>query len=123
MKTTILAAVMLTLAAGTVSAKDINVAGQTLSIGGEVDANYTTGTEVYAMDFTQSVGVEAWGVDFSVDHELDLLKLNEAGYDLFRGLDLEAGYSLTSSLRTYGKVSMDKDFEFGDVTVGTAFSF
>tara|TARA_B110000858_G_C17524846_1_gene346459 strand:+ start:95 stop:466 length:372 start_codon:yes stop_codon:yes gene_type:complete len=123
MKTTILAAVMLTLAAGTVSAKDINVAGQTLSIGGEVDANYTTGTELYAMDFTQSVGVEAWGVDFSVDHELDLLKLNEAGYDLFRGVDLEAGYSLTSSLRTYGKVNMDKDFEFGDVTVGTAFSF
>jgi len=122
MKTTIIAA-MLTLAAGTASAADINVAGQTLSIGGEVDANYTTGTEAFAMDFTQSVGVEAWGVDFSVEHELNLLKLNETGYDLFNGVDLEAGYSFTPSLRTYGKVNLDKDFEFGDVTVGTAFSF
>jgi opacity protein-like surface antigen len=123
MKTTILAAAMLTFAAGAASAADLNVAGQTLTIGGEVDANYTTGTEVYAMDFTQTVGVKAWGTDFSVEHELDMLKLNDVGYNLFQGLDLEAGYSLTSSLRAYGKVSTDEDFNFGDVTVGTSFKF
>tara|TARA_R110002153_G_scaffold112874_2_gene255011 strand:- start:5370 stop:5741 length:372 start_codon:yes stop_codon:yes gene_type:complete len=123
MKTTILAAAMFTLASGAVSAAAIDVAGQTLSIGGEVDANYTTGTEVFAMDFTQSVGVEAWGVDFSVEHELDLLKLNETGFDYFNGVALEAGYTLAPGLRTYGKVGMDNDFDFGDITVGTAFAF
>lgn len=123
MKTTILAAAMLTLAAGTVSAKDINIGGQTLTIGGDVDANYNTGTELFAMDLTKKVGVNAFGLDISAEHSLDLMKLNNAGYDLFQGLDLEAGLSLSSSLRTYGKVSTDSDFEFGDVTVGASFSF
>ena len=123
MKTTILAAAMLTLAAGTVSAKDINVGGQTLTIGGDVDANYNTGTEMFAMDLTKKVGVNAFGMDISAEHSLDLMKLNNTGYNLFQGLDLEAGYSMTPSLRTYGKVSTDSDFEFGDVTVGASFSF
>jgi opacity protein-like surface antigen len=123
MKTTILAAVMLTLAAGTVSAKDIVIGGQTLTIGGDVDANYNTGTEMFAMDLTKKVGVNAFGLDISAEHSLDLMKLNTAGYDLFQGLDLEAGYSLSPSLRTYGKVATDSDFNFGDVTVGASFSF
>ena len=123
MKTTILAAAMLTLAAGTVSAKDINVGGQTLTIGGDVDANYNTGTEMFAMDLTKKVGVNAFGLDISAEHSLDLMKLNNTGYNLFQGLDLEAGYSMTPSLRTYGKVSTDSDFEFGGVTVGASFSF
>ena len=123
MKTTILAAVMLTLAAGTVSAKDIVIGGQTLTIGGDVDANYNTGTEAFAMDLTKVVGFDAFGLDFSAEHSVDLLKLNEAGYDLFQGLALEAGYSLSDSVRTYGKVGMDSDLEFGDVTVGASFNF
>lgn len=123
MKTTILAAVMLTLAAGTASAKDIVVGGQTLTIGGDVDANYTTGTEAFALDLTKVVGFDAFGLDFSAEHSLDLLRLNETGYDLFQGLALEAGYSLNDSIRTYGKVGMDSDFEFGDVTVGASFGF
>lgn len=123
MKTTILAAVMLTLAAGTVSAKDIVIGGQTLTIGGDVDANYNTGTEAFAMELTKVVGFDVYGLDFSAEHSLDLLRLNDAGYDLFQGVDLEAGYSMSDSLRTYGKVGMDNDFEFGDVTVGASFSF
>lgn len=123
MKTTILAAVMLTLAAGTVSAKDIVIAGQTLTIGGDVDANYTTGVDAFAVDLTNTVGFDAWGLDFSAEHTLDVLRINEAGYDLFQGLALETGYSLNDSIRTYGKVGMDNDFEFGDVTVGASFNF
>lgn len=123
MKTTILAAVMLTLAAGTVSAKDIVIGGQTLTIGGDVDANYNTGTEAFALELTKVVGFDAFGLDFSAEHSLDMLRLNEVGYDLFQGVALEAGYSMSDSLRTYGKVAMDNDFEFGDVTVGASFSF
>jgi hypothetical protein len=122
MKTTILAAAIV-MTAGMVQAADINVAGTVISVGGEVDANYTTGLETFAVDFTQSVGVKAWGVDLSAEHDMDLLKLNDAGYDLFQGLDFEAGYSLTEALRGYGKVSMDNDFEFGNVTTGLSFAF
>ena len=122
MKTTILAAAMIATA-GFAQAADINVAGQTLSIGGEFDANYTTGVETFAIDLTKSVGIVAYGVDFSAEHKIDVLRLNEDGYDLWRGVDFEAGYSLSPSLRTYGKVNMDKDFDFGDVTVGASFAF
>tara|TARA_R110000737_G_scaffold78339_2_gene109728 strand:+ start:33729 stop:34097 length:369 start_codon:yes stop_codon:yes gene_type:complete len=122
MKMTI-AAVALTLVAGTASAADFTVAGQTLTVGGDLDANYTTGVEAFAIDLTNSVGFNAWGVDFSAEHSLDVLRINEAGYDLFQGLALESGYTIAPGVRTYGKVAMDNDFDFGDVTVGASFSF
>ena len=122
MKMTI-AAVALTLVAGTASAADFTVAGQTITVGGDLDANYTTGADAFAVDLTKTVGFDAWGVDFSAEHAVDVLRINEAGYDLFQGLDFEAGYSLTPSVRTYGKVAMDNEFEFGDVTVGASFAF
>ena len=123
MKMTI-AAVALTLVAGTASAADFTVAGQTLTVGGDFDANYTTGVDAFAIDLTKSVGFNAWGVDFSAEHSFDVLRINEAGYDLFQGLALESGYTIASTgIRTYGKVAMDNDFDFGDVTVGASFSF
>lgn len=122
MKTTIMAAALIATA-GIAQAADFEIAGQTLTLGGEVDANYTTGADEFAIDLTKTVGISAWGVDFSAEHTLDVLRINEEGYDLFQGLDLEAGYTLAPGVRTYGKVGMDTDFDFGDVTVGASFSF
>ena len=109
------------LAATSGSAMDIDVAGQTVSIGGEVDTNYTTGTELCAVEFTPSAGVDAWGFSFEASTVVDVLKLNEG--DIFTGVDLEAGYQLMDGLKAYGEISTDADLEFGDATVGVSFSF
>lgn len=109
------------VAASAASAADFAVLGQTVSVGAEVDSNYNTGTEDFAIDFTPEAGFNAWGVDFTAETTIDVLKINEG--DVFQGVDFEAGYSLTNNLRAYGKVGTDSDFEFGDTTVGVTFSF
>lgn len=120
MKTTIVAAALV-LTAGMASAADLNIAGQTISAGGEFDMNYTTGEDVFALDFTPTAGVEAWGVDFEVSSTFDVLQINEG--DLFQGLDLEAGYTITDGLRAYAEIETDADLEFGDLTTGVTFAF
>lgn len=121
MKTTIVAAA-LAMTAGMASAADLTVAGQTISAGAEFDMNYTTGTDVFALDFTPTAGLTAWGVDFSVDTTIDILDIND-GDNLFTGLDFEAGKDLATGLRAYAEVSTDEDLEFGDITTGISFSF
>ncbi len=113
----------LVLAASTASAGDLNIGGQTISAGGEFDMNYTTGTELWALDFTPKAGLNAFGVDFSVDTTFDVLSLNDTQKDAFKGLDFVAGYTLGGGLRTYTEVSTNKDFDFGDVTMGATFNF
>ena len=122
MKTTMIAAAI-ALTAGMGQAADFNIAGQTFTIGGEVDANYTTGVELFAVEATQTVGFDAFGLDFSAEHTVDVMTLNDADFELFNGLDLEAGYDVTTSLRAYTKVNMDKDFELGNITTGMTFAF
>ena len=105
-----------------VEAADFSVAGQTVSVGGKLDANYDTGTELYAMEFVPRTGINAWGIDFGVETTFDVLQLNDG--DVFQGLDYTAGYTIGGTgLRAYGEISSDADFEFGDATVGVSFSF
>lgn len=120
MKTTIVAAALV-LTAGMASAADLNIAGQTISAGGEFDMNYTTGEDVFALDFKPKAGINAWGVDFEVSSTFDVLQVNEG--DLFQGLDLEAGYTITNGLRAYAEIATDADLEFGDLTTGVTFAF
>ena len=120
MKTTIVAAALV-LTAGMASAADLNIAGQTISAGGEFDMNYTTGEDVFALDFKPTAGINAWGVDFEVSSTFDVLQVNEG--DLFQGLDLEAGYTITDGLRAYAEIATDADLEFGDLTTGVTFAF
>ena len=120
MKTTIVAAALV-LTAGMASAADLNIAGQTISAGGEFDMNYTTGEDVFALDFKPTAGINAWGVDFEVSSTFDVLQVNEG--DLFQGLDLEAGYTITTGLRAYAEIGTDADLEFGDLTTGVKFAF
>jgi hypothetical protein len=120
MKTTIVAAALV-LTAGMASAADLNIAGQTISAGGEFDMNYTTGEDTFALDFKPTAGINAWGVDFEVSSTFDVLQVNEG--DLFQGLDLEAGYTITDGLRAYAEIATDADLEFGDLTTGVTFAF
>jgi hypothetical protein len=83
--------------------------------------NYTTGEDTFALDFTPTAGVNAWGIDFEVSSTFDVLQVNEG--DLFQGLDLEAGYTVTEGLRAYAEISSDADLEFGDITTGITFAF
>jgi hypothetical protein len=120
MKTTI-AALVLVMTAAMAQAADLNLWGQTVSAGGEVDMNYTTGEETFALDFSPSAGINAWGVDFKASSTFDVLQVNEG--DLFQGLEFEAGYTITTGLRAYAEVDTDEDFEFGNLTTGVSFAF
>jgi|TARA_B110000858_G_scaffold103835_1_gene118964 hypothetical protein len=120
MKTTIVAAALV-LTAGIASAADLNVFGQTVSAGGEVDMNYTTGVDTFALDFTPSAGINAWGVDFELSSTFDVLQVNEG--DLFQGLDIEAGFTIAEGLRAYAEIGTDEDLDFGDLTAGLSFAF
>jgi|TARA_R100000030_G_scaffold32733_1_gene24305 hypothetical protein len=122
MKIATLTAATLIMASTAVSAMDFTIAGQTLSAGGKADVNYDTGTELWAMEFVPSVGLNAWGTDFKASTTFDVINLNEG--DVFQGIDFEAGYSLgQTGLRAYGEIGTDADLEFGDATVGVSFSF
>ena len=122
MKIATLTAATLIMASTAASAMDFTIAGQTLSAGGKADVNYDTGTELWAMEFVPSVGLNAWGTDFKASTTFDVINLNEG--DVFQGIDFEAGYSLgQTGLRAYGEIGTDADLEFGDATVGVSFSF
>jgi hypothetical protein len=119
--TTIAAAVLL---AGAAQAKDITVAGQTLSLGAEADMNYTTGVEAWALDFTPYLGAEIMGFGLTVEAPMNLLDLDDQGLDgTFTGLEFTSRYVLTDSMSVYGEVATNKDLEFGDTTVGASFKF
>ena len=118
MKTFAVAA-MATMVAGSVAAADL---GYGFTLGGEIDGNYTTGLDMFAVDLTTGVGYNAYGVDLAVETTFDVLSLNDG--DVFEGLDLSAEYAIgATGITTYGEVSTDADFEFGDLTVGAKLAF
>ena len=122
MKTFILATIASIGLASAASAADFSVAGQTLSIGGEVDMNYNTGTELFALEVVPSTGFVAYGVDFEVSTTIDILQLNEG--DVFQGVEFEAGYTIpTTNVRAYAEIATNSDLEFGDLLVGATLSF
>ena len=119
MKLAVFATAATLLVATQASAVDL---GNGLTVGGEVDMNYTTGTELWALEATPEVGLGVMGADFTVGSTFDLMNLN--GDDTFKGLDFEAKYAIGSTgLTAYGEISTDADFEFGDLKVGTSFAF
>ena len=115
MKTLALATAVL-LTATAASAADL---GWGFTGGADVDANYTTGVNAFALDLTPNVGYSAWGADFQVSTTLDLSDINSID---FTGLDYSVEYPV-GALTAYGEISSDADFDFGDATVGMRFSF
>lgn len=108
------------LTATTASAVELGNTG--VSLGGKFDTKYDTGAEEFAMEFVPKASIVQWGVDMSASTTFDVLNLNEG--DLFKGLDLEAGYTIGGTgLRAYGEIGTDADFEFGDATIGVSFEF
>ena len=105
------------VAATSASAMDL---GYGLSVGAETELTYTTGTEVWTMDLTPSVGLGALGASFTAETTIDVLDLNNG--DIFTGIDWKAEY-VWKGITTYTKVSSDADFEFGDVTMGAKLTF
>jgi len=107
------------MVASTASAFDL---GNGLSAGAEVDMNYTTGVETWALEATPEVGLAVMGAAVTVGSTFDLMKLNDN--DVFKGIDFEVEYPIgMTGLEAYGEVSTDSDFEFGDVTIGASFKF
>ena len=122
MKTAIATAAFI-MAAGTASAADFTLGGQTLSLGAEFDMNYTTGVEEWGLDMTPELGWSAYSLDFTVGTTIDILELDQGTDNLFQGLDFTAEYDITNQLGMYAKVGTDADLNFGDVTMGVTFAF
>jgi hypothetical protein len=119
MKLAVLATAATLLVATQASAFDL---GNGLTAGAEIDMNYTTGVETWALEATPEVGLALMGASMTVGSTFDLMKLNEN--DVFSGLDFEASYPIgVTGLTAYGEVSTDSDFEFGDVKIGASFKF
>lgn len=96
--------------------------GGGLKAGAEIDMNYTTGIEKWALEATPEVGFEAYGANLTVGSTFDLMGLNED--DVFKGLDFGAEYNIQGTgLTAYGEIGTDADFEFGDATMGLKFAF
>lgn len=119
MKTLAIASVI-ALAAGAASAAEIGNTG--ISIGGTIDANYTTGIGEYAVDLTPRAQYSSWGITFGAETTFDIMGLNDG--DIFQGMSLDAAYEIGGTgLTAYGEVGTDADFNFGDVKMGVTFAF
>ena len=94
--------------------------GYGLSIGADTELTYTTGTELWTLDVTPSMGLGAYGASFTAETTIDVLDLNNG--NIFNGVDWKAEY-VWKGITTYTKVSSDEDFNFGDITVGAKLSF
>lgn len=115
-------AIILALTATTATAADFPLLGQTVSIGAESDTNYTTGVEDWEWELTPYAGVNLMGVGLTLETDIDMLKLDED--DIFTGVDVELNYSVPhTNVNLYTEVSSDKDFDFGDVTLGATVKF
>lgn len=119
----VVTAAALAMAASTATAAEFQAGGVTFIAGGEVDMNYTTGVEDWAMEFTPHVGTEFMGVGLSVETTVDLMDLDEDGSDVFKGLTFGSSYVVMDGLSAYGEVDTNKDLEFGDVKLGASFKF
>jgi hypothetical protein len=107
----------LAVAATSVSAVDL---GNGLSMGAEIDTNYVTGVDTWSLDATPYAAITQYGITLKAETTVDVLKINED--DVFKGVDLSAEYAW-NGFTTYTEVSSDKDFEFGDITVGAKIKF
>ncbi len=106
----------------TASAVDFPVMGQTVSVGAQSDSNYTTGVETWAWDLTPYAGVNVMGVSLLAETKIDLLKLDED--NIFTGVDFTFGYAVPKvNVNLYTEVSSDKDFTFGNITMGAKIKF
>jgi len=115
-------AIILALTATTATAADFPLLGQTVSIGAESNTNYTTGVEDWEWELTPYAGVNLMGVGLTLETDIDMLKLDED--DIFTGVDVELNYSVPhTNVNLYTEVSSDKDFDFGDVTIGATVKF
>jgi len=92
--------------ATSVSAMDL---GYGVSVGAETELTYTTGTELWTLDVTPSMGIGAYGVSFTGETTIDVLDLNNG--DIFTGVDWKAEY-VWNGMTTYTKVSSDADLDF-----------
>tara|TARA_R100001198_G_C5105499_1_gene135590 strand:+ start:197 stop:556 length:360 start_codon:yes stop_codon:yes gene_type:complete len=115
-------AIILALTATTATAADFPMWGQTVSIGAESDINYTTGVEDWEWELTPYAGINLNGINFLVETDVDMLKLDES--NIFTGVDLSMKYLVpNTNVSLYTEVSSDKDFKFGNITLGSKIKF
>ena len=121
MKTLALATALFgALLASSANAGEIGNTG--ISLGGTLDTNYTTGENVFAVDFIPRAQFSNWGILFGAQTTLDVMGLNDG--DIFKGIDLDASYDIgTTGLKAYGKIGTDSDFVFGNAKIGVSFAF
>tara|TARA_R110000787_G_scaffold249237_1_gene354839 strand:- start:383 stop:763 length:381 start_codon:yes stop_codon:yes gene_type:complete len=115
-------AIILALTAGTATAADLSIMDQAVSMGAATDINYTTGTQDWEWTATPYAGININGINLLAETGIDMLKLDEG--NIFTGIDFSMEYVVpNTNVNLYTEVSSDKDFKFGDVTLGTKIKF
>lgn len=116
----ILLASAVALTATAANAVDVELWGQTVSVGAESDINYVTGIEEWDWTATPYASfTTSMGIGLSAETEINMRELDE---DIFQGIDWAAEYAV-SGVTVYTEVSSDRDWEFGDITVGAKVKF
>lgn len=105
-----------TLVATSVSAMDL---GGGFSAGATAEAEYNLDTEAEKLTLTPYAGYAMWGIDWTVETELDMQNLSDEELDL----DWAMKYTIMDGLKAYVEVSTDQDFEAENLTVGASFTF
>jgi len=112
----LLLATAITLVSTATSAADLDVLGQTISVGAESDINYTTGVEEWEWTATPYAAfTTSMGVVLTAETEFDIRGLDEE--EVFKGIDYTVEYGV-NGVTVYTEVSSDRDWDFGNVTVG-----
>jgi opacity protein-like surface antigen len=119
MKTLALATITAFTFAGAASAADIGTTG--ISAGAEGEVYWDFDAEDYAATVTPYLGYTIYGVDLSVESEINLRDID------FTGLDLSAEYDLMSigpvGTTLFGEVNVDKDLDFNGAQMGMRLKF
>ena len=104
------------LAATTINAAEL---GGGLSAGATLDAEWNFDTEAESITATPYVGYTAWGINWAVETELDMLHLSEEELDL----DWSMKYPFMTNGNVYLEIETNQDFETDNLTAGVSFTF
>lgn len=117
MKNVLTAAALILATAGTASAIDL---GNGMSLANEFKAERNLETEInaltYEADFTWNLGMASLEVGPNV-FDLEDIEFTSMEYEV------TVPIASVSGMKVYGKTSTDKDWGFGDISVGASFSF
>jgi len=79
---------------------------------------YAVEAESFALGLDYSTSFDAFDLTVGGDWGVPM-----KGNLAFIGTEVELGYGISDSLRVYGKVNLNNDFDYSETTLGLAYTF